>query len=100
MTVTARVRYLDVEAMGLHPGAELLEIAIVYEHGAPLLGTLVRPIHERTWPDAEAHLERAWRSPANSGRLRSAAFCLGPQARDAARGAVAELAKQREASAP
>jgi DNA polymerase III epsilon subunit-like protein len=38
----------------LHPEAELLEIAIVDEHGTALLDTLVRPMVEREWPEAQA----------------------------------------------
>jgi DNA polymerase III epsilon subunit-like protein len=51
--MTERIRYLDVETTGLHPEAELLEIAILDEHGTPLLDTLVKPVFEQEWSDAE-----------------------------------------------
>lgn len=51
--MTERIRYLDVETTGLHPEAELLEIAILDEHGMPLLDTLVKPVFENEWPEAE-----------------------------------------------
>lgn len=47
------IRYLDVETTGLHADAEILEIAILDEHGVPLIDTLVRPARATHWPDAE-----------------------------------------------
>ena len=46
--------FIDAETTGLHPDAELLELAIVDASGAVLLNTLVRPTREAEWPDATA----------------------------------------------
>ncbi len=35
---------LDTETTGLHLGSEIVQLAIVNEHGLPLLDTLIRPV--------------------------------------------------------
>lgn len=47
--------YLDTETTGLHPDHdEVLEIAIIGDDGKVLLHTLIKPINNVSWPDAEA----------------------------------------------
>lgn len=51
---SGRVVYLDTETTGLYAGAdEILEIAIVDDDGETLLHTLVRPVSNMEWPEAE-----------------------------------------------
>jgi DNA polymerase III epsilon subunit-like protein len=46
--------FLDTETTGLDPDHdEILEIAIVGEDGSVLLDTLVRPLKNQSWPEAE-----------------------------------------------
>lgn len=48
------VVYLDTETTGLYPRLdEIVEIAIVAGDGAVLLDTLVRPVHNSEWAEAE-----------------------------------------------
>jgi DNA polymerase III subunit epsilon len=50
-----RTVYLDTETTGLNPRRdEIVEIALLDEHGEPLLDTLVRPSRMLRWPDAQA----------------------------------------------
>lgn len=46
--------FLDTETTGLDPARdELVEIAIVAENGEVLLNSLVRPVHNKSWPVAQ-----------------------------------------------
>lgn len=46
--------YLDTETTGLHPAHdEILEIAIIDQAGAVLVSSLVRPLKNSSWPEAE-----------------------------------------------
>lgn len=49
----ARTLFLDTETTGLSPGSdELVEIALIDEHGTALIDTLVRPVRVTRWDDA------------------------------------------------
>ena len=51
----SRWLYLDTETTGLdHTWDEIVEIAIASPYGEPLLNTLVRPVRNRRWADAQA----------------------------------------------
>ena len=53
MTIKTVV-HLDLETTGLDPARdEVLQIGIVDEAGTVLMNTLVRPVHRKSWPDAQ-----------------------------------------------
>ena len=51
---TPSIVYLDTETTGLRRGVdEVLEIAICADDGSPLLDTLVRPVRQTSWDEAQ-----------------------------------------------